>query len=149
VGNDFQEKVLGGHRFLAYVVSIHLFIEGWLQEWLRAALPNGKVLFGDRPPSYHQLVLFCQAQGLISDELASVLQKVNAFRNRFAHTKKYQPTSAEISDFMRAVARVQPSFYAAPQQATEDEFGEALAAVCGHIDRLVSEFKRAHKEPLR
>ena len=139
---EFKKNVLDANPFLTYVVSSHLFIESMLIEWLSEVLPRPEALFKGFRPTFSQLILLCQAQGLFGDDLAAILKKLNSLRNKFSHKLSYEPDSAVIDDFLGSFRDMEKPFYYPRVEPSERELALALASLSGHIERQV----RTHKK---
>lgn len=143
--SSFKNNVLKANRDLTYVVSTHLFIESLLINWLSQVLPKPDKLFNDYRPTFQQIIALCQAHNLLSDDIASVLKKLNTLRNKFSHNLLYRPDDQIIDDFLSSLRKMKKPFYVAVVEPTERELGLALAALCGFIQEQAENYSNNKK----
>jgi hypothetical protein len=142
----WKKNVMKANPDLAYVISTHLFIEGLLNEWLESILPKPEKILADYRPSFQQLVALCQAHNLLDDDIALIIKKLNALRNKFSHNLLYRPESGVIEDFLISLRKMKRPFYVARVEPTPKELYLALAAVCGYIQKLQNDYKETHSD---
>lgn len=139
---DFRNQVLNSNPDLAFVLSAHLYVENFLIELIELTLPFPEKLFREYRPSFQQLLALCQAQGLLRDDLALLLKKLNTIRNKFSHNLQYRLDEPLIQDFLTTMNKMEKPFYIALVEPDERQFSLAVSALCGHIQTLVDEKKK-------
>jgi hypothetical protein len=143
---EFKSLVLNSNPDLAFILSAHLYVENCLIELLEIKLPFPDKLFREYKPSFQQLLALCLAEGLITDDLALVLKKLNTIRNKFSHNLQYHLDKNVTQDFLITLNKMEKPFYIALVEPDEYEFGLAVSALCGHIQVLVDENKKGHEK---
>jgi hypothetical protein len=108
--SNFRKDVIEIHPLLSYVLAVHLHVERWLREFLSLALPNPDVLLNNSRMSFIEMVLLCQALDILDDDLANILKKLNSLRNKFAHTRSFEPSKQQIDEFLIALREMKNPF---------------------------------------
>jgi hypothetical protein len=140
--SNFVEDVIEAHPLLSYVISVHLHIERWLRELLSASPSNRNALKKSRL-YFLDLVDLCQKQNVFDEDLALVLIKLNTLRNKFAHTRSFNPKNKWIDEFLASFRDMKNPFYIPLVNPNEKELALALASLSGYMEKLVNDNKGA------
>jgi len=143
---EFEDNVLHADPMLAYVVSIHLLIERYLIRWLRTVLPRPDRILEAYDLRFRGIVALSEALGLIPDDLAVVLNKLNALRNKYSHSLGYVIEETAIADFFASVLAMRPPLVRPTAEPTAANLHMVLAAICGHTKRLADQHAAANAQ---
>ncbi len=106
--STFDKYVMGTTMGKHEVVAVHLLLEHLLVRALYAVLPQPEALFRNRMVPFSQLVSLCEALGIIGADLGGILRKVNALRNRCAHSLLFKPRDSDLTPLLRSLQQLAP-----------------------------------------
>jgi hypothetical protein len=92
---------------MGYLLSCHLVIEHWMDEWLKARYPeldweSARLTFEKRCAVLNK----CDWEALPGDENPLlVIKHLNSLRNRFGHRVNYKLTSEDMLPFVQFLQR--------------------------------------------
>lgn len=124
---------------ITYVVANHLWMEHLLLKCLDTVLKKPEAICRNGQPSFAVLISLCEAHGLIPDDVANVLRKANALRNRYAHRLAFEPDGKEIRELIKALAAMRQPFIIDLTPPTEHSMMRALVSLSGYLERLALE----------
>jgi len=135
VQTNFEKHVSGANPVITYILSSHLWLEHLLVRCLHAAIPRPEALFRDRGVTFAILVSLAEAHAVVEPDFATVLRRVNALRNKFAHRFAYESTDEEIEGLQRALREMKQPFLMSLVPPSEREMALAFASICGFLER--------------
>ena len=78
---------------IAFVITLHLFTEYWINRWIKHTFPKGDLTSF----SYAQKLNKIEARGDFPEELAFNLRKLNKLRNSVAHNLNFDFSTMDLA----------------------------------------------------
>lgn len=135
---NFGRYVTGANPAITFVLSNHLWLEHLLIRCLRA-LPKAEALVNERQISFAVLVSLAEAHAVIRPDVANVLRRVNALRNKYAHRLAFAPSSSDIEGLLQALRHLEQPFLLSFVPPSEREMVIAFASIAGFLERRARE----------
>ncbi len=93
---DLEESIKLRDDLLIAVIRFHLLAENLIERFITAKLPKGNVLNEQARLSFAQKLGVADSMGVIEPELITALSRLNALRNKCAHTKGRQVSLRDL-----------------------------------------------------
>lgn len=110
------------------------------------ALPRPGVLLKESRLYFLDLVMLCQALNIIDDDLALILKKLNTLRNKFAHTRSFNPSDDMINEFLVSFSNMKVPFYYPIVDPNERELALALSSLSGYLEKVVKDYEASNEK---
>lgn len=92
---------------LAIAVSLHLFVEYWLNQLIQAKCPNADTILDDkRNLTFYVKLQLVYGMGLIPERIFSNIKRLNKLRNSYAHNLDFDALLAVDLDYFDPGNRV-------------------------------------------
>jgi hypothetical protein len=77
--------------------------------------------------------------GIIKKDFGTVLLKLNAMRNKFAHKLSFRPDKNQIAGILLALNKMERPFFVSNVEPNEKELLLAISSICGYMQRMTKE----------
>ena len=98
--DDYQAEL---DTLIPVLLHTHLFTEHLLERIIRHQLPEPQRLLDGTRVNYSTKLRLAHASGVLPDDLAGALKRLNKLRNDAAHTKGYRIDPKDLEEISRTV----------------------------------------------
>jgi hypothetical protein len=107
-GRHYHEKPLGSHflkrvavidDLLTLVLTVHLFLERFLDAIVTKKFPNARVILKNRAFTFALKADLLRAKNYLREDVYNDVRLINAIRNKFAHDLMFDLADFDMSKF--------------------------------------------------